>query len=566
MAVKGDGLDSFVASLSKNYTNQLAIRNAEDEKNFMGLVIDNNLSLEDQLAYRQEQKKRVQDRTEVSRINAEIKTLKTRIEANNFTNDYLEKLANADNSVSAIDETLNWLNDQYLKVNDPDLKLQIKKSITEKTSERFTIVQNTIVNQTNYALNDKTGSVLDAQISKINALRNDALLAKNDYLVSTYDLSLQALNKAKTENSITKDLTEFAANTITGYSTATRLLDAYNQKISSSDISTPVTIGDVTYTSAKDFWTYKRDSYLADQSSNGFFPRFNTEVNNDLKVKGSKNILTTGDVTSVASQYASLASRPELASYQTTIGTIAQDSLQTGADIVAGKILVSYFANYDVTSAISSLDTLRNLGVNVDDAYSKILAKAAEIKSGQVSNILSSAQTVMQNDPNATPQSAVTQASQSGAGAVLSPEQLVTKNETQIASELATGAQNASFNNNPATTTQPGTQGTPQNVPPVVPQAVVTPSAPIKITSQLQLGSTGAEVKALQQFLNKQGYTVATTGAGSAGNETDYYGPLTQAAVQKFQAAQGIVSSGDPTTTGYGRVGPQTLAKINSLY
>ena len=85
------------------------------------------------------------------------------------------------------------------------------------------------------------------------------------------------------------------------------------------------------------------------------------------------------------------------------------------------------------------------------------------------------------------------------------------------------------------------------------------------ITKQLQYGMTDPQVKELQKWLNEHGFTVATSGAGSPGNETDYFGSATQAAVQKFQAAQGIVSSGSPTTTGYGRVGPQTLAKITEV-
>jgi hypothetical protein len=60
------------------------------------------------------------------------------------------------------------------------------------------------------------------------------------------------------------------------------------------------------------------------------------------------------------------------------------------------------------------------------------------------------------------------------------------------------------------------------------------------ITRDLTLGSTGADVKSLQVFLNAQGYTVAASGVGSAGNETEYFGSLTQAALAKFQAAKGI--------------------------
>jgi peptidoglycan hydrolase-like protein with peptidoglycan-binding domain len=78
------------------------------------------------------------------------------------------------------------------------------------------------------------------------------------------------------------------------------------------------------------------------------------------------------------------------------------------------------------------------------------------------------------------------------------------------------------------------------------------------LTAQMNPGATGANVTNLQAFL-------ASTSFYPEGLVTGYYGPLTQAAVQRLQAYYGIVSSGSPSTTGYGRVGPSTLAKINAL-
>jgi peptidoglycan hydrolase-like protein with peptidoglycan-binding domain len=46
---------------------------------------------------------------------------------------------------------------------------------------------------------------------------------------------------------------------------------------------------------------------------------------------------------------------------------------------------------------------------------------------------------------------------------------------------------------------------------------------------------------------------------------TGYYGEATVRAVQKFQSKYGIISSGSPTTTGYGLAGPATRAKINEV-
>ncbi len=66
----------------------------------------------------------------------------------------------------------------------------------------------------------------------------------------------------------------------------------------------------------------------------------------------------------------------------------------------------------------------------------------------------------------------------------------------------------------------------------------------------LAMGSSGADVLALQRFLNTMGYPVAVSGAGSPGNETQFYGALTARAVAKWQAGMSIFpASGNLDTT-----------------
>jgi hypothetical protein len=86
-------------------------------------------------------------------------------------------------------------------------------------------------------------------------------------------------------------------------------------------------------------------------------------------------------------------------------------------------------------------------------------------------------------------------------------------------------------------------------------------------TLTLKKGSTGAEVKALQELLNSDADTmVAATGAGSKGMETMTFGPATAAAVSKFQVkyrAEILTPAGLVNPTGV--FGPGSRAQANKL-
>lgn len=81
----------------------------------------------------------------------------------------------------------------------------------------------------------------------------------------------------------------------------------------------------------------------------------------------------------------------------------------------------------------------------------------------------------------------------------------------------------------------------------------------LKLTRILKKGERGDEVRALQEFLSQfpEIYPEKLV--------TGFFGSLTEAAVKRFQEKHEVVYSGTPETTGYGQIGPRTVARINEL-
>ena len=85
-----------------------------------------------------------------------------------------------------------------------------------------------------------------------------------------------------------------------------------------------------------------------------------------------------------------------------------------------------------------------------------------------------------------------------------------------------------------------------------------------EFTRTLIPGMRGKDVRALQQFLNTNNETrVAETGAGSPGNETDYFGSATKRALIKFQEKyRSDILVPTNLTRGTGIFGERTRAKV----
>ncbi len=111
--------------------------------------------------------------------------------------------------------------------------------------------------------------------------------------------------------------------------------------------------------------------------------------------------------------------------------------------------------------------------------------------------------------------------------------------------------------------------GTPIAIPAGLSGGASTPPAVAgasSFTRNLKRGDRGEDVRALQRFLNTHGFVVAVSGDGSAGRETDYFGPGTVSALIRFQNAyKSDILAPAGLSAGSGFFGTLTRGKVADL-
>ncbi len=147
-----------------------------------------------------------------------------------------------------------------------------------------------------------------------------------------------------------------------------------------------------------------------------------------------------------------------------------------------------------------------------------------------------------------------------GSGKLLVSEPRTSKNATGT-----TATSTATPGTNPLLINPIVSPSTPPAIPNTSVTNVSTTITRFMFSRDLTLRRTSPDVQALQKYLNGNGFIVASSGAGSPGNETNYFGSLTRSALIRFQeahAAEILTPVGLMKGTGY--FGPSTRLFINT--
>ncbi len=440
-------LGSYIDFQVDTMVRQRTAANLEDEAKFNNAVLEDNLDLEQQLQYRQEQLKRIDkgDTEERRRLRGEVAGLKDRIEQKKYDDEYVNQLTQLNSGIQSIDTTIKWMEGRLVNTTDQTIRKSLAAKISELKSNKYAQQKSVLEAQTTFATNDKTDEVLTKQVDNVKKARVDALKAGNDDYVALLDLQLQQLNKAKAEASISRKMINASVSSATGQS-ALGMLNYFNSQTETADTTTPVTIGGVRYDSEQQFWSLKRAEYLNDRSANGFFETYKGELKEKVDNKSTQGLLNIKTLNDVNGWYDYIVNRPELKDYKDRLDLDRQNALSTTAESVANLALNQYEIDSDVNKALGTLATIQDVyGVDQKLNYQKVIIKTSQTRETQVKETLDTMNSILQNNPGMSVQDALQQAVKSGAGVVYSPEELATQGVSGIITNAGEKAETQQF-------------------------------------------------------------------------------------------------------------------------
>lgn len=391
-------VDSSVSAVKAVRSQEQARKEAEFQR-----AIANGMLYEEQVKFREQQLKDEQsssfrDEDYVGRIEKSITDTKRLARFNKYRTKYAEALGELSSGKINEESYLQTLESALVGIDDPELRLEIQGDITAAQEKVKSYRDTILTNHVKKAKYDGTSSALSSAISEVSSARMLASISGNDDEVSAYDETLSALNSQLSTTRIQDSITNFQVTSATRGTNPVEKLNYINSEIAKADGNVAIKIGDRTYTSAQQFWSLERDSYLSGSSQifGNFFTELDSDTKNKIAVDSAKFGYPTQTILDETLQtFEDLRTKPEIAPFVNRLDITQAGILATAVDKLAKTIndvgtnnltfkeadaqLQNIAARYgiDVTSYRLQLDEqLRNLarGGVIDEAEAVELA------------------------------------------------------------------------------------------------------------------------------------------------------------------------------------------------
>ena len=436
-------LGNVIKARLQSLAEQRKIIQAREEAEFQRRVIEQGLSLEDQLSYRlqqleREQKKRFPDQDFISAIKLEISNLKKLIRQKKFRDKYYTFLQEASLGRKSVSDKLNFLYDQLESVVDEDIKDQIRERIIELNNLKLEIDRSVENQRIEFYEKDRTLDSYNKAIDLVKKQLSRTDVIKNPEILTAYQLKLQALEQEKAQIAVEQKINELTVEMAKAsdslYPSLTKL-KKLNLYLSTAREDMPVTINGVRYNSEKEFWQTTLDKFVNTE----FIDDFKNEVSKNLKVIKTKQGKVSDDfISDISNRLTSLKNNPLLANYKDAILNLSQ---QVSSTVLSEKIEdiksdfslgTSLATRFDVWKAKNKLMSYQKYfpDISLEPVLKQFDEMAAEKQFELQQEVLSTAADIIKQTPELTWEEAIRKAS-GVVGAIVPKEELMKPKTTE---------------------------------------------------------------------------------------------------------------------------------------
>lgn len=374
VASLGNIVQSSLVAASKMKNANFAAKEAE----FQRALAEGTMSYAAQIAYRQqmineEESSGNPDKELISKLTESINSTKKLDRFARYREKYQKSFAELQSGRQGAEAHLEGLKQVLQTTNDPELRQEILGNITTAENELRSYNNTVLENKIKKAQYDGSSAVLDSTIKDVQDKRALALLNGNKEEASALDVTLSVLQQQSNKVKVEDKLNDLEVRNFSKTLSPMSKIEALNTEIRNADTLTPITMDGKKYNSMAEYWTQKRDGYLAGQGS-GMFSNFFNEMASDYKDKLETSIARDGHVTApvldaIKGDFTELKARPEFQPFINKLDNLTATTLASATTDAANKIIATAMFNGDFKGANAALQSYAsNYGVNLDAA------------------------------------------------------------------------------------------------------------------------------------------------------------------------------------------------------
>ena len=363
-------LGAMVQARLESFVNMRESIQGKNEANFQRKVMEEGMSYQDQADYRQKQiakekGEKYPDTGFLEELKNSLSNLKQLSRYEKLRKDYSDGYTQYKEGKLSIDSLTDNLKGLIAKENDPTLKTELEKNLSNIKIEKVNSERQALVNRITLAQKDKSIILIDKALAEITTKRSSAYLVNDMEMVSYYDVQAQSLESQKLDIQTQDKLHDFDLKITKSGGTAMQKLSLLESSINVADKITPITIDNIQYASEYEYWSGLKERYISGNGG-GVFVDFLGEFSAEKKV-AIDTLSATNDygyvpmsfLTSMDNEYKNLLSRPDFEIYASRVDSARIENLSLGVDRVAKAVLADAVIDMDFEKGETALKNIQ---------------------------------------------------------------------------------------------------------------------------------------------------------------------------------------------------------------